>query len=161
MLMMLSEVKRHLTGMKELRFLLPNGSEVPSHFHVTEVGVISKHFIDCGGTVRQDQVVNFQLWQDSDEDHRLAPHKMLKIIELSERVLGIKDLEVEVEYQGETIGKYGLSTNEKGFVLTNQFTDCLAKDQCGVPNEKPRVKMSQVAAGTAPASSCAPGGSCC
>ena len=48
---------------------------VPSHFHVTEVGKITKHFIDCGGTVRNEEVVNFQLWQADDYDHRLHPEK--------------------------------------------------------------------------------------
>jgi hypothetical protein len=33
----------------------------------------------------------------------------LDIIELSEKILGIEDYEIEVEYQAETIGKYDLS----------------------------------------------------
>lgn len=31
-------------------FKLENGNSVPEHFHVTEVGIITKDFIDCGGT---------------------------------------------------------------------------------------------------------------
>jgi hypothetical protein len=49
--MKISEVKNVLQQVTELTFTLPNGTKVPSHFHVTEVGVITKHFIDCGGTV--------------------------------------------------------------------------------------------------------------
>ena len=65
-------------------------------FHVTEVGKISKHFIDCGGTVRTENVANFQLWEADDYDHRLHPEKLLNIIELSEKVLEIEDLETEI-----------------------------------------------------------------
>ena len=57
--MKLSEVKSALKSLETIGFQLPDGSLVPSHFHVTEVGKVSKHFIDCGGTVRQEDVVNF------------------------------------------------------------------------------------------------------
>ncbi len=58
--MKISELKNILKGSQELTFKLPDGSLVPNHFHVTEVGKIDKNFIDCGGTIRQEQVVNFQ-----------------------------------------------------------------------------------------------------
>jgi hypothetical protein len=51
--MKLSEIKSHLGNLEQIRFQLPNGELVPEHFHVTEVGKISKYFIDCGGTVRK------------------------------------------------------------------------------------------------------------
>src|SRR4051812_22038228 len=104
--MKLSEIKTHLSTATAVNFELPNGSMVPENFHVTEVGVIAKHFIDCGGTVRNENVANFQLWNANDTDHRLKPQKLLNIIALSEKVLGIEDLEIEVEYQSDTIGKY-------------------------------------------------------
>ena len=47
--MKLSEIKQHLQNLKTIAFQLPNGDLVPAHFHVTEVGQISKRFIDCGG----------------------------------------------------------------------------------------------------------------
>jgi hypothetical protein len=111
--MKLSEVKTQLTGMEKLSFELPDGTFVPAHFHVTEVGVVDKQFIDCGGTVRREKVASLQLWQANDYDHRLAPQKLLSIIELSERVLEMEDLEVEVEYQADTIGKYKLGMGKK------------------------------------------------
>ena len=40
--MKLSEIKSHLSGLKTIGFQLPEGSLVPAHFHVTEVGKISK-----------------------------------------------------------------------------------------------------------------------
>lgn len=155
--MKLSEVKSTLSQLEQIAFELPNGELVPNHFHVTEVGKVTKHFIDCGGTVRHEEVVNFQLWNANDYNHRLHPEKLINIIELSERVLGIEDLEIEVEYQGETIGKFGLEFNGKNFLLTNKQTNCLAKDQCGIPEEKPRVKLSEL--NNQPA--CTPGGGCC
>jgi hypothetical protein len=151
--MKLSDFKKQLSPAQELTFTLPNGTIVPKHFHVTEVGQISKHFIDCGGTVRNEKVVNFQLWEANDFDHRLAPQKLKDIIALSESKLGLVDAEVEVEYQSETIGKYGLDFNGKNFVLTNQFTACLASDKCGIPEEKLKVNTNQ--------NCCTPGGKCC
>ncbi|WP_417590392.1 DUF6428 family protein [Owenweeksia hongkongensis] len=155
--MKLSEVKNKLNQLETISFQLPNGELVPSHFHVTEVGKITKHFIDCGGTVRNEEVVNFQLWNANDYDHRLHPEKLVSIIELSEKVLGIGDLEIEVEYQGDTIGKFGLDFDGTHFLLTTKQTDCLAKDQCGIPAEKAKKQLSEIQA----ANSCTPGGGCC
>jgi len=155
--MKLSEVKSALKSLETIGFKLPDGSLVPSHFHVTEVGKVSKHFIDCGGTVRQEDVVNFQLWNADDYDHRLHPEKLISIIELSEKVLQIEDHEVEVEYQGETIGKFGIDFDGTNFLLTTKQTDCLAKDACGIPAEKPKVKLADLNN----ASACTPGGGCC
>ena len=155
--MKLSQVKSTLNKLDKIAFQLPNGELVPSHFHVTEVGKITKHFIDCGGTVRNEEVVNFQLWNANDYDHRLHPDKLLKIIELSQDKLAIGDLEIEVEYQAETIGKFGLDFDGTNFLLTTKQTDCLAKDNCGIPQEKPRMRLSGLQA----ANDCVPGRGCC
>jgi hypothetical protein len=155
--MKLSQAKSVLRELETIGFQLPNGELVPNHFHATEVGKITKHFIDCGGTERKEDVVNFQLWNADDYNHQLHPEKLLNIIELSEQVLGIEDLEIEVEYQAETIGKFGLDFNGKSFLLTSKQTDCLAKDQCGIPAEKTKKKLSELKTAT----TCAPGGGCC
>ena len=131
--MKLSEVKNILSTLDNVEFELENGKFVPEHFHVTEVGVVTKHFIDCGGTVRDEKAVNFQLWDADDIEHRLKPGKLLNIIRLSEEKLGMGDFQIEVEYQNDTIGKYDLGFNGKNFVLKNKTTDCLAKDACGIP----------------------------
>ena len=154
--MKLSQAKKLLNELETIAFRLPNGELVPSHFHVTEVGKITKHFIDCGGTVRNEEVVNFQLWSANDYDHRLHPEKLVSIIELSEKVLDIEDLEIEIEYQADTIGKFGLDFNGEDFLLTTKETDCLAKDQCGRPEEKPRIRVS-----TKEQACCTPGSGCC
>nr|WP_321412560.1 DUF6428 family protein [uncultured Allomuricauda sp.] len=154
--MKLEEVKSALEHLEIIGFQLPNGKLVPNHFHVTEVGKITKHFIDCGGTVRNEEVVNFQLWNANDYDHRLHPEKLVHIIELSQKTLDIGNLEVEVEYQGQTIEKFALEFDGTNFLLTTKQTDCLARDKCGVPADKTKVKLSELQN-----SGCVPGSGCC
>ena len=156
--MKLSEIKKHLETAETVSFRLPDGTFVPEHFHVTEVGVVTKNFIDCGGTVRNEKAANFQLWDANDFEHRLKPQKLQNIIALSEKVLGMEDLEIEVEYQGSTIGKYGLDYNGVYFLLTSKQTACLASDSCGIQGEKEKVSLSSL---QQEATSCAPGGGCC
>ena len=156
--MRISEIKEQLTNLENVTFMLPNGSFVPEHFHVTEVGLVTKNFIDCGGKVRNETVVNFQLWNANDFEHRLKPKKLLDIIALSEKILGIVDFEIEVEYQAETIGKYDLGFEGTTFILMNKQTACLAQDQCGIPTEKEKVKLSEISSQT---NSFVPGGGCC
>lgn len=155
--MKLQEVKSQLESATGVNFKLPNGQYVESHFHVTEVGEITKHFIDCGGVERIEKKVSFQLWSADDYDHRIHPDKLLKIINLSQDKLGIGNHEVEVEYQGsESIQKYGLEYDGKDFVLTSKETACLAQDACGIP-EKVKVDLSNLSL----ANTCTPGGGCC
>ncbi len=151
--MQLSEIKNILPTLQNVAFELENGTLVPEHFHVTEVGIITKHFIDCGGIERNEKVVNFQLWNANDFDHRLQPIKLLNIIKLSEIKLHMEDLEIEVEYQGKTIEKYALNFNGTNFVLVSKQTNCLAQDQCGIPTEKLKVEVQ--------ISACTPGSGCC
>lgn len=151
--MKISQIKDKLSKLDQIRFMLPNDELVPTHFHVTEVGRVHKHFIDCGGTIRNEEVANFQLWNADDYNHRLHPEKLLSIIELSEKTLGLPDLEIEVEYQAETIGKFGLDFDGVNFLLTTKHTDCLAKDNCGVP--EPELAESSAS------SCCTPGSGCC
>lgn len=157
--MKLSAVKKALESATEVNFKLPDGGFVPSHFHVTEVGEITKHFIDCGGTVRHERTVSFQLWEANDTDHRLKPKKLSDIIALSEKTLGFGDLEVEVEYQADTIGKYGLEFDGRDFVLVSKQTNCLAEDRCGIPQEKTKVNLSLLILNNP--STCKPGSGCC
>lgn len=157
--MKLSEIKNILPTLHNVEFQLEDGTFVPEHFHVTEVGTITKSFIDCGGTIRNEKVVNFQLWNANDYEHRLKPGKLLNIIALSEEKLGIEDHEIEVEYQNITIGKYDLDFNGKSFVLKNKTTACLAQEACGLPTEKKKLKLSDLSAQSA--ACCTPESGCC
>jgi len=156
--MKLEQVKDILTTSEKIAFQLPDGRLVPAHFHVTEVGKITRHFIDCGGTERMETIVNFQLWEEKDYNHRLHPEKLLKIIELSQSKLGIGNLDIEVEYQSDTIGKYGLDHDGNNFLLTAKTTACLAKEGCLVPDTKKKVELSSLITNN---NSCAPGSGCC
>lgn len=156
--MKLSEVKQILPTLENVEFKLEDGTFVPEHFHVTEVGIITKKFIDCGGTIRNEKVVNFQLWNADDYEHRLKPGKLLSIINLSEEILNIEDAEIEVEYQSTTIGKYDLDYNGQHFILKNKMTACLAQDACGIPAEKQKKNLSEL---TVNQSCCTPGSGCC
>lgn len=155
--MKLSAIKEILITLDNVSFQLENGSFVPGHFHVTEVGQITRKFIDCGGVIRNEKVVNFQLWNANDLEHRLKPAKLLNIIKLSEEKLGIEDAEIEVEYQSGTIGKYDLEFNGNHFILKNKQTACLAQDACGIPVEKQQLDLAALPVNN----SCTPGGGCC
>lgn len=152
--MNISELKRSLEKLEVVNFKLPDGSYVPSHFHVTEVGLIIRHFIDCGGRERKENVVNIQLWEAGDYDHKLVPQKFLHILNLSKKVLGNEDLPVEVEYQLNTIGKFSLDFDGKDFVLKAKYTTCLAQDTCG-------AGVQDKKSGQTASSCCSPTQGCC
>lgn len=129
--MTLAEFKNQLPLLDHLAFQTENKHPVPPHFHLTEMGRITKHFIDCGGKEQNQQLVNFQLWAAEDVNHRLTPEKLSGIIKQTQRILNIPDdLEIEIEYQFDTIGKYGLDFEAGVFVLTKKKTACLASDRC-------------------------------
>ena len=148
--MKLSEIKNHLNSLNSIQFSLPDGTLVPSHFHVTEIGHIQKQFVDCGGSLRKEEVINFQLWTSDDYDHRLSSSKLPSIIQISADRLALDDVPIEVEYQGATIGKYDLEFDGEKFLLISTQTDCLAQDKCVVT---PALEPAQT--------QCAPGSGCC
>jgi hypothetical protein len=156
--MTLKQIKEILPTLENVEFQLEDGTFVPEHFHVTEVGQINKKFIDCGGVIREESVVNFQLWNAEDYEHRLKPRKLLSIIKLSEEKLGIQNNNIEVEYQSNTIGKYDLEFDGKVFVLKSKTTACLAQDACGIPSEKLNKNLAELPVNT---NTCTPGGGCC
>lgn len=158
--MQLDTLKSLLQKMDHLTFILPDGSIVPPHFHVTEVGRVTKDFIDCGGVRRTEEVANFQLWSSTDTDHRLTADKLLKIIALAQDTLEIGNLPIEVEYQGSTIGKYGLDSDGISLMLTSKMTACLAEDECGIPQDHTAVSLQNLILET-DKKSCTPGGGCC
>ncbi|MFY7898713.1 MAG: DUF6428 family protein [Chitinophagaceae bacterium] len=152
--MKLSAVKSELHNVQQVVFELENGTPVPTHFHITEIGQIEKKFIDCGGVIRFDKKINFQLWNANDTEHLLKPSKLLQIIELAEEKLGISDAEIEVEYQADTIGKYGLYFKDDKFILQNLQTACLAADACGISVHKTNEPIQQNACCSSTSSCC-------
>ncbi|HTI68967.1 MAG TPA: DUF6428 family protein [Candidatus Limnocylindria bacterium] len=119
----------------ELRFILPDGTSVPAHAHVTEVARIEKRFVDCGGTLRNDALCRLQVWVSDDLEHRLAAGKLLGILEKATAVLGKEDLEVDIEYEIVSTTQFLISSIEPldetlTFKLTPRHTACLAEDRC-------------------------------
>ncbi len=159
--MKLEAFKNHLQNLQTLQFQLEDGTKVPAHFHITEIGKIQKHFIDCGGTVRVESNVDFQIWYTVDTDHRLSPEKLLNIIAASEQKLQLENDEILVEYQnGKSIGLYHLDFENDTFVLKNTSTACLAEDHCGIDLQKAKVLLKDFATSSDNAC-CEPGSGCC
>jgi hypothetical protein len=156
--MNLSAFKAALNNLDKVTFSLPDGTIVPPHFHVTEIGLVHRHFIDCGGTERHEHTIVFQLFTATDYDHRLSVEKLKSILELSEKTLSLQNAEIQVEYQGVTIEKYDLGYSNDMFQLLSTQTDCLAKDKCGIPEVKPKVSLSHL---QPESKGCIPGSGCC
>jgi hypothetical protein len=94
--MNVTQFKQHLSELDSVEFTDTDYQMIPAHFHITEVGVVTKDFIDCGGTIRQEKTATFQLWVADDTDHRLKPQKLLDIIDIAEKSFDIGDLEIEM-----------------------------------------------------------------
>lgn len=157
--MTLYELKNQLKSLDQVHFQYENGERLAAHFHLTELGRIDKHFIDCGGQLRNQTQLSLQLWHANDLEHRLSPEKFNHIIQLSEEKLKLPNAEILVEVQGRTIESYGLDFADDAFVLRKLYTACLATDQCGVPAAKPKIQLASL--GQSAATCCTPGGSCC
>jgi thioredoxin type arsenate reductase len=121
----------------KMHFMLPDGSFVPAHYHITEVGRVQKDFIDCGGTVRSLASCLLQIWVANDLDHRLETTKLAKIMEVARPLLKSDDLPMEVEYEDAVVSQYplgGAEVTPSGilFHLGSKHTACLAPEKCGV-----------------------------
>ena len=154
-----------------LRIVLPNGETVAPHFHITEVGHVTKNFLDCGGTKRSQESCLLQTWVHSDVDHRLETGKLASILRIAGDVLPSLDLPVEIEHEAGVVSQYPVtagSSDGRTLTLTTwlKHTACLAMDVCCSPastatapttspiatHDKPRVKAGAC---------CTPGDGCC
>ena len=137
--MKLNELKTFLRAQPDAlpRFILPNGEQIPPHFHLTEVGHVSKKFVDCGGTLRDREACVLQTYVANDFDHRLKAGRFADILDLGRAVLPNDDLDVEVEWDCCVVSQYPIASAEPQadrieFQLGSKETDCLAKDKCGI-----------------------------
>ena len=123
------------------RFILPDGDQIPAHFHITEVGHVTKRFIDCGGKLHDtSDTCLLQTYVADDVDHRLHAGTFAKILQLGDQVLPHDDLEVEVEYDCCVVAQYPitsatLSGDHVEIQLGEKHTDCLAKEKCGIDGQ--------------------------
>ena len=121
----------------ELGIRFDSGQEIAAHFHVTEIGKVTKDFVDCGGTRRMTVSCVLQTLVANDFDHRLKSDKLATIIKKAS-VLDLDDsLPMEVEVQTDTIGVYAFAaaTAENGklvFTIDSKQTACLAPSTCGL-----------------------------
>lgn len=155
----LSRLKAHPA--LPLMFQLPDGGLVPAHFHITEVGHVTKRFIDCGGTRRELETCLLQLWVHDDVDHRLTAGKLAGIFAKAGEVLPNDQLPVEIEYEEGVVAQFPVEGAEviEGrlvFLCGWKHTDCLARGIC-LPGEcAPADKKT-----TLPVTCCTPGSGCC
>ncbi|MDQ6622893.1 MAG: DUF6428 family protein [Verrucomicrobiota bacterium] len=145
--MTLTELRTILTLHPEAqpRFTLPDGDQIPAHFHVTEVAYVAKKFIDCGGLTGQSETCVLQTWLGDDLEHRLTAGRLAQILKLGARVLPERDLEVEVEYDCCVVAQYPIAEVTRAgdhieLALGSKRTQCLARDRrladancCGEP----------------------------
>jgi hypothetical protein len=138
--MKLHELKNVLTQnpAAQVRFRLPNGDFTPAHIHVTEVARIDKHFIDCGGTLRNDSLCRLQTWFADDVEHRLTAGKLAKIFTKAESLSLTDDLDVDIEHEVGFITQFPIDAaevinDEIIFRLAERHTACLAMDKCLPP----------------------------
>ncbi len=59
--MKVKELVKHLSVRQQFKFQLGDGTLVPDHFHVTEMGLMLKNYVDCGGKMRSERSATFQL----------------------------------------------------------------------------------------------------
>jgi hypothetical protein len=138
--MTLAELKSALaqSSDKNLRIVLPDGDPIPADFHITEVGHVTKKFVDCGGTRRASESCVLQAWvARNDPDHRLTAGKLGGILEMAGSLIPSESLQVEIEYEGCVISQYPLAAAEiqdgaLSLLLTEKHTDCLDKEACGL-----------------------------
>ena len=132
------------------RFILPDGDQIPAHFHITEVGHVTKRFIDCGGKLHErNENCLLQTWVADDYEHRLSAGRFAKILQLGDKVLPHDELEVEVEYDCCVVAQYPITRADLvgdyiDLQLGAKHTACLARGRG--ENEQPCCGTREAAA---------------
>ncbi|MEP4078134.1 DUF6428 family protein [Haloferula sp.] len=140
-----------------LSFVLPDGSSIPPHYHITEVGHATKTFLDCGGKSHRSESCILQSWIADDVDHRLHAGKLVTIFDRAAELITDQSLPVELEHEAPvltqlTIGHHKVLPNTLEFHLEHKKTDCLAKDICLPDFTLPAIPGQ---------SACSPATGCC
>lgn len=149
---------------KTITFRLPDGSSIPVHYHITEVGHVTRRFIDCGGTRRVQETCLLQTWVHDDVEHRLVAGKLAAIFERAGDILPHHDFPIEVEHESNVVAQYPLEGVEVSaevlqFQLGTKHTDCLARGIC-LPDTCSPQQATPIPV-SAPSSCCAPDSGCC
>jgi len=125
------------SGERHLRFAISSSEQIAPHFHVTEIGRVTKDFVDCGGVRRKTECCVLQTLVANDTDHRLSAKTLAGILRLADKLDIDESLEVEVEMQGRSIETWAIedhavSATELRLMLRTKSTACLAPDRCGI-----------------------------
>ena len=118
-----------------LSLALPDGTTVPPHFHITEVGALSKSFVDCGGRPHSEQSCVLQVWLAHDYNHRIEAGKLARILDAARDLFETTEIPVEFEHEAPVltrlpIDSHHLADGQIIFQLSLKKADCLAKDIC-------------------------------
>src|SRR5262245_17297145 len=97
-------LEKHPSGFP--RFVLPDGTYIPAHAHVTEVSHVVRNFIDCGGMIGKEEKIVLQAHVGDDKEHRLRADRFAKILQLGTRVIPSMELHVVVEYDCCVVAQY-------------------------------------------------------
>lgn len=135
---------------KGILFQFANGSQLAPHFHVTEVGKVSKDFVDCGGTRRTTETCVLQTLVANDFDHRLTCGKLAGVLGKADVLEFAESTPVEAETQTDTISLYAVAGVHEAegklvFSLASKNTACLAPDKCGLEESTPAVQSLPLA----------------
>lgn len=128
-------LKKHNNELMHFMFL--DKKFISPNYHVTEVGLVEKKFIDCGGTVRSSSSCVLQILVADDVDHRLLSSKLIEIMEMASSILQSDELLMEVEFEDKVISQFPIIGHEHTpcgilFYLGDKHTACLAPDKCGI-----------------------------
>jgi Family of unknown function (DUF6428) len=120
------------------RFVLPDGTYIPAHAHVTEVGHVVRNFIDCGGLIGQEEKIVLQTHVGDDKEHRLRSHRFAKILQLGNRVIPHPGLDVDVEYDCCVVAQYPIAEarldgEHLNLMLLRGKTQCRARERLAPP----------------------------
>lgn len=140
-----------------ITFLTPDGGHVPAHYHITEVGHLTKSFIDCGGKRHISGSCLLQVWVADDIDHRLKASKLLAIFGRADGLLPSMELPVEIEVEAPVLTQLPLTGCEITpdtlvFQTEYKHTDCMAKELCLPDFSLPPLPGQNA---------CRPGSGCC
>jgi hypothetical protein len=148
---------------RNLSLRLPDGSLVPAHFHITEVGHVIKRFADCGGVRRVQEACVLQTWVHDDGEHRLNAGKLAGVFDKVDDLFEDLSLPVEFEVELGTVAQFELEGaslvgGNLELALAAKSTDCLARGVClpGACDATPEALLPPAAA-----AACAPGSGCC
>lgn len=132
-----------------LELCLDGTSSVSPHFHVTEIGRVTKDFVDCGGVRRSEQTCVLQTLVAQDTEHRLTTTKLVGILKKATALQMDDNSSVDVEVQGKSIETWRISAVEQRgdklvIYLAPKQTACLAENLCGI---KPLPLVGEVCCG--------------